>query len=238
MASRNQNYSSESRRSQSGPGSSYYRGENEGGRYSRGDDDRDRDERDSRYGYSAEGDYRQSVIRGSGYGMSSYGQSGYGQGGYGQPSYGDDYRRSSNYGGGWSEPYGEGQQYGDRNFEQSGDFRRQGMHRGKGPKGYQRSDERIKEVVCERLRDDPYIDASDITVTVQGGRVALEGTVDSRATKNAVEDIAEQCTEQDVQNNLRVSRGEQGQGSAGRSTSNRASLGTDESDNGVKQKRN
>ena len=32
-------------------------------------------------------------------------------------------------------------------------------HRGKGPKGYTRSDERIREHVCEVLSDDHHVDA-------------------------------------------------------------------------------
>ena len=197
------------------------------------------------------------------YGQSGYGQGGYGQGrqgqsNYGQPSQGEDYGSSgtsqygrSNFGSsradagwqgsggqrGWSEPYGEGQQYGGRS-SQSGWS--QGLHRGKGPKGYQRSDERIKELVCESLSDHPEIDASEITVSIQGGKLTLEGSVDSRQTKNAVEDIAEQYC-QDVQNNLRVTRqgasqtasSGKGAGSVGKS-----SAGNEESDGSSKQKRN
>jgi osmotically-inducible protein OsmY len=82
-----------------------------------------------------------------------------------------------------------------------------GQHRGKGPKGYQRSDERIKELICERLREDPHIDPGEVTINVQGGKVTLEGTVDSRQAKNSIEDIAEQFGVQEVQNNLRVQKG-------------------------------
>jgi osmotically-inducible protein OsmY len=55
-----------------------------------------------------------------------------------------------------------------------------GQHRGKGPKGDQHSDERIKEMVCERLQENPDIDPSDVTVNVCAGKVTLIGTVDSR----------------------------------------------------------
>lgn len=68
------------------------------------------------------------------------------------------------------------------------------------------SDERVREILCERLRDDPDIDASDVTVTVASGRIVLEGTVDSRRTEIAIEDVAEQFGRQEVQNNLRVVR--------------------------------
>ena len=86
-----------------------------------------------------------------------------------------------------------------------------GQHRGKGPKGYQRSDDRLKEMICERLREDPHIDASEVSVGVQNGRVTFDGTVDSRHTKNLIEDVAEQFGCEDVQNNLRVQRQSQGQ---------------------------
>ena len=90
-----------------------------------------------------------------------------------------------------------------------------GQHQGKGPKGYQRSDERTKELLCERLRDDPEIDPSEVTITVQGGKITLEGTVDSRQTKNAIEEIADQFGTQDVQNNLRIQRQSQQSAKAG-----------------------
>jgi hypothetical protein len=112
-----------------------------------------------------------------------------------------------------------------------------GPHRGKGPKGYQRSDDRLKEMLCERLRDDPHIDASDVSVSVQNGRVTLDGTVDSRSTKNLIEDVAEQFGVDDVQNNLRVQRPGLAQSFGGESQDARAgsrepraeqTVGTDE----------
>ena len=39
-------------------------------------------------------------------------------------------------------------------------------HRGRGPRGYTRSDERIREDVNDRLTDDGWLDASDIDVQV------------------------------------------------------------------------
>jgi hypothetical protein len=58
--------------------------------------------------------------------------------------------------------------------------RERGMHYGKGPKGYRRSDDRIKEDVNEQLKQDDTIDASDIVVQVREGIVTLTGEVDSR----------------------------------------------------------
>ena len=65
-------------------------------------------------------------------------------------------------------------------------------HRGKGPKSYRPSDERLRENVCERLTDDPFIDATDIDVAVAGGEVTLSGSVAARRMKLAVEDLVAQ----------------------------------------------
>ena len=61
--------------------------------------------------------------------------------------------------------------------------------RGKGPKNYTRSDERIREDVCELLAD-AALDASDIDVKVTDGEVLLEGTVPDRWTERAAQDVA------------------------------------------------
>jgi osmotically-inducible protein OsmY len=83
--------------------------------------------------------------------------------------------------------------------------RREADHRGKGPRGYRRSDARIQEDVSDRLTDDPDVDASDITVTVKEGEVTLDGHVDSRFAKRRAEDCAEDVSGvAHVQNNLRV----------------------------------
>lgn len=80
-----------------------------------------------------------------------------------------------------------------------------GPHRGKGPSGYQRSDERIRELVCDSLTDDDQLDASRIEVGVTGGEVTLSGRVDDRRAKRAAEDCAYSVSGvRDVQNRLRV----------------------------------
>jgi osmotically-inducible protein OsmY len=87
--------------------------------------------------------------------------------------------------------------------------RSRGPYAGRGPQGYRRSDDRIREDACERLTDDPWVDASDITVTVSGGEITLEGTVDDRRQKRHAEDCVEGVSGvTDVQNRLRVRRGE------------------------------
>jgi osmotically-inducible protein OsmY len=78
-------------------------------------------------------------------------------------------------------------------------------HYGRGPRGYVRSDERIREDINDRLTDDWGVDASDIDVAVAQSEVVLSGTVNSRREKRRAEDIAESVSGvQQVQNNLRV----------------------------------
>jgi len=78
---------------------------------------------------------------------------------------------------------------------------------GRGPKGYQRSDDRIREDLCDRMTDDPILDASEIEIDVRQGEVTLTGLVTSRDQKRRAEDIAE-CVGgvRDVTNQLRVTR--------------------------------
>jgi CBS domain-containing protein len=100
---------------------------------------------------------------------------------------------------------------------------RRGEHSGRGPRNYQRSDDRIREDVSERLTDDPMIDASEIEVTVQNREVTLSGTVRDRSERRRAEDLAESVSGvSHVQNNLRV-----GQQQAGHAT------GTEAGDSGA-----
>ncbi|WP_052341114.1 BON domain-containing protein [Salinarimonas rosea] len=78
-------------------------------------------------------------------------------------------------------------------------------HRGRGPRGWRRSDARILEDLAERLTEDRHIDASTIEIHVRDGEVTLEGTVPARPHKRYVEDLAEDTGGvTHVQNNLRV----------------------------------
>ncbi len=80
-----------------------------------------------------------------------------------------------------------------------------GGHRGKGPRGYSRTDERVKEDINERLTDDAYIDASEIDVAVERGEVTLSGTVSDRSAKRRAEDITELVSGvTNVENRIRV----------------------------------
>lgn len=80
-------------------------------------------------------------------------------------------------------------------------------YKGRGPRGYKRSDERIIDNVNERLARDPFLDARDIEVSVSGGEVTLNGTVRNRHDKRRAEDLAVTVYGvEDVQNSLRVKR--------------------------------
>ena len=95
--------------------------------------------------------------------------------------------------------------YGDERGRETWNDYRSGPYAGRGPKGYQRSDERILEDVCERLTDHPSIDASEIEVTVRDGDVSLAGLVESRAVKHLTEAMVETVSGvKEVHNQLRV----------------------------------
>ena len=82
-----------------------------------------------------------------------------------------------------------------------------GSFAGRGPRGYRRSDDRIREEICERLTDHPLLDASDVDVEVRDGAVTLTGRVAVRAEKHLAEDIADEVSGvRDVENRLRVQR--------------------------------
>ena len=180
--------------------------------------------RQGEYGESEyERDYGDYGEYGRGYGQSGYGQERFREGrsfaqqrGFGRASqtgYGQGgFRESSSGRGGFGESrYGRQSGIGQSAYGRSGreyESSSRGSHRGKGPKGYQRSGERLKEIICENLKDDPDIDASDVSIDVNGETVTLEGTVDSRQTKYAVEECAEQCGASNINNNLRIGQEE------------------------------
>lgn len=80
-------------------------------------------------------------------------------------------------------------------------------HIGKGPKGFKRTDERIRELINDRLTDDWQIDASDIEVEVQNGEVILTGYVNDRNQKRKAEDLVERISGVGhIENRIRVNR--------------------------------
>tara|TARA_R110002020_G_scaffold26514_32_gene86053 strand:+ start:786 stop:1376 length:591 start_codon:yes stop_codon:yes gene_type:complete len=92
--------------------------------------------------------------------------------------------------------------------DDAAEARREADHRGRGPKGYVRSDARIEEDVNDRLTEDAFVDAREVSVTVSDREVTLDGTVDSRQAKRHAEDCADSVSGvTHVQNNLRVQTG-------------------------------
>lgn len=80
-----------------------------------------------------------------------------------------------------------------------------GPFTGRGPRGYQRSDERVREEVCEALSAHGYLDASDIEVEVHDAEATLRGTVHNRQAKRMAENVAESIRSvRDVHNRLRI----------------------------------
>jgi osmotically-inducible protein OsmY len=80
--------------------------------------------------------------------------------------------------------------------------------RGKGPKGYRRSDQMIHDDVGEALYRSSEVDASNIEVFVERGVVTLKGFVADRDQKKMAEATVENLTGvEDIYNEIRV-RGE------------------------------
>lgn len=80
-------------------------------------------------------------------------------------------------------------------------------HIGKGPKGWKRSDDKVKEDACDALYMSSEVDATNIEVKVIDNCIYLQGTVEDRYTKR----LAEQCVESvqgadDIRNELRIRR--------------------------------
>lgn len=78
-------------------------------------------------------------------------------------------------------------------------------YRGRGPRGYVRSDNRIREDLNEQLLEDPALDATNIEAEVRNCEITLQGTVSSRYDRRRAERIAEAISGvRHVQNNLRI----------------------------------
>ena len=102
---------------------------------------------------------------------------------------------------------------GIRSFFAGGEER--GPHAGKGPKGYRRSDDRIREDVCDRIASWGWVDASDVEVRVQEAEVTLSGQVGTRRDKRLLEEMIDGVPGVlDVHNQIRVRR-EMGQRTLG-----------------------
>lgn len=85
-----------------------------------------------------------------------------------------------------------------------------GPYAGRGPRGYRRSDERIREDVLDLLTADPHLDATSIEVGVLDGVVVLSGRVPDRFQKRRAEADADAMSGvRDVDNRLVFPRASQ-----------------------------
>lgn len=196
------------------------------------ENDRDDDSRESRYGSYG----RSGAERGYSEGMRDYSSQRYNyptgfrsNESYGERGRGYNYDREGYNRGeerGWWDRASDAvaSWFGDEEAERRRHQDQQREHRGRGPKGYRRSDERIKEDVNDRLSDDYYLDASDVEVVVVNTEVTLTGTVQSREEKRRAEDLADSVSGvTNVENRLRVKQSSYGTYS---NTSTGASMGT------------
>jgi len=169
--------------------------------------------RGSGYSSGRDSDWSMGHMGAPGSGYGSYG-AGTGFGNYNERS-GDRFNYDDRYGQGgyrgnergwWDKTKDEvSSWFGDEDAERRRNMDERQGHRGKGPKGYTRSDERVKEDVNDRLSDDAQVDASDIDVSVSKGEVTLTGTVKTRWEKRRAEDLAEAVSGvKNVENRLRV----------------------------------
>lgn len=85
----------------------------------------------------------------------------------------------------------------------------EGPYRGRGPKGSQRSQETIREMVCDRVEDDRRVDASGIDVSCDDDEITLHGEVATRCEKRLAEASAESVRGvEDLHNRLTIRHGE------------------------------
>ncbi|BDG06654.1 BON domain-containing protein [Anaeromyxobacter oryzae] len=177
-------------------------GEREGGREERG--------RDWRGGGTYAGPYG-GMFGYGGYGGEYEGRGDWDRRGmWGEPSYGSGRERWGREPGREYGTYGrhEGEHEDRGPMERLGDRMKEGWRKmtGRGPKGYRRSDERIREDVCERIAR-AGVDADEVEVKVLNAEVILTGEVQRREDKRMLEDLAEDVFGVDeVQNQLRVRR--------------------------------
>lgn len=161
---------------------------------------------------------------GSAAGYSGFGGPGWTSGGFGDPgydtsgfgsagAYGTSRQGASDYPGGTARttsgnsegPFARGRLAGDTPATSPAVPR--GEHYGKGPRNYKRSDDRIREDICDRLTHHHDIDATDIEVSVSNGEVTLSGLVDDRNAKWLAEDLVERVPGvNEVRNQIRTAR--------------------------------
>jgi hypothetical protein len=175
-------------------------------------------------GYGGSSDFEEAGQGGyrTGYGSESMGR------GAGGRSFNDRWENAYGGGSAGSEGYGSSGGYASAQHQGYGRESTTGLgRRGRGPKNYIRSDERIREDISERLSDDDHLDASEIEVQVSQGVVTLTGTVEERWEKHRAEDIAGNCSGvRDVLNQIRVGSMQQSASMSSQSASQSAGSST------------
>ena len=180
----------------------------EGGyRGGRGRDWREEDQLGRGGGAFDRGQREARMMRGTDYqrGRGGFGREGRYERDYGREDFGfdtDDWERGYETRGGYDRGYEQ------RGFGGATTYRTsEGPFAGRGPSGYQRSDDRIREDVCERLSNHGWVDATGIEVDVKNGEVTLKGSVHDRNQKRmaeyAVDDVA---GVREIHNEVRVGR--------------------------------
>jgi hypothetical protein len=107
---------------------------------------------------------------------------------------------------GWQHMPQQFEEYSEPNDQMNLDMRRD-SHRGHGPQGYARSDERIKEDVSDELTEHDEVDARQIEVSVRAGEVMLSGSVESLFMKSLAGDVVQGVRGvRAVHNQIRVTR--------------------------------
>jgi osmotically-inducible protein OsmY len=155
-------------------------------------------------GFDDRGEFSPGNRYGQDFGQQSF--EGYGQGwnqgnqGWNQGAQGNRFSSRGQRGQGSTSGQGFQGQTTQGSFMGGGNYGMQGSqwnpsqersHAGLGPKNYKRSDDRIKEDMCEALSNHPWIDASNTEVEVKNGVVTLTGTVNDRRTRQMMEDLAD-----------------------------------------------
>jgi hypothetical protein len=147
--------------------------------------------------YDSRGSFGGGAYEG-GYGGEGSGPSGYGRGG----SYGYE---GNSYGAG----FGGGMSLDDGRFTTRSSYTggQPPRRSGNAPKGYKRSDDRIREDVCDRLSERWDVESQGIEVSVSNGEVTLSGSVPERAMKFRAENISDSISGVvEVHNQLRVAQ--------------------------------
>lgn len=130
-------------------------------------------------------------------------------GGVRKPGYGRGYGRdfgagglNQGFDGSWGQGYGGSrspsdyrEDFGseDRTWMDQRADERSGPHAGRGPRGWSRTDARIREAVSEALMEDPLLDAREIEVQMEGGAVILTGEVPGASDVHRAEQLVRRC---------------------------------------------